>query len=216
MSTKKNRLIKKSIVSQDNYTELFDAVDIYPIFDPEFRVMLKQKFEGYYTNGHVKLTKMGVAHDKCWFINSGMVMGKMRINSRKTIPLLFKQGQFAILPDSFFYNQLPNCYFVACPDTHLLQMSLEDAKEVFEEFPKAKDLSLMIAAFHSRSLVDQAAIVGLPAKERVIELHRIYKDIVGPNRKVKLQDTHQANFLGMTKGTFSKLLKQIYGPTPES
>lgn len=210
MSTK-NRLIKKSIISQNNYNDLFNYLNMHPVYDPEFRVLLKQKLKGYYSCGHPKLTTVGIVHKKCWFINSGMVIGMTRVNNRNIISMIFKEGEFAILPDSFFYNHLPNCYFIACPDTHLLEMSSEDVKEVFERFPKARELFNMIIIFNAKNVLERAKLPRLPAKEGVIELHRLYRDIVGPNRKVKLMDVYQANFLGITKGTFSKILRQIYG-----
>lgn len=208
MSSPKN-LKKKEIISEISYNELFSYLTLHPMMDPQFNVVFRKKLTGWYSSGQAKLTTMDTIHRKCWFVNSGMIIALMGIGKRESLQLIFKAGKLAILPDSFFLNQMPNCYFLACPDTHLLEFSHEDLKEIFAEFPEAKDLSHLILSSNTANYMEKAVLTQFPPKERIIEFHRRYPDTFGANRKVKLQDRLQANYLDIDRSTYCRLQKQI-------
>ncbi|MBB5438562.1 hypothetical protein HDC92_002238 [Pedobacter sp. AK017] len=209
--SKKNKLIKKEIISDNSYNELFSYLNIHTIHDQEFQPTLKKMLVGYYTNGTAKISSINSIHTKCWFINSGMIVGVLRNNKGKIVVVIFKAGEIAILPDSFFNGEFPNCYFIAIPDTHLLEISADNIKVVFEMFPEANTLSNLIIASNTKNFMEKGELLQLPAKERIMELHKRYPDIQGRNRKIKLLDKCQASYIGVTESTFSKLLKEIYG-----
>lgn len=165
---------------------------------------------GQYSRGHMELTTLNSGNDKCWFINSGMIIGFQKRKNKNAVIVLFRAGEMAILPDSFFYGKTPICGFIACPDTHLLEINNESVQRLSRFFPVAREISNRIICSSMANLLERSELLDLRGKEAILEFHNRYPETKGPDRKIKLLDAYQASYLGMTKTTFSKLLKQIY------
>ena len=207
----KSKLIRKQYISDGSYKELFEYLCLhYMISKSGYYKLLKPQLVGRYSRGYMELNIRNSGNNKCWFINSGMIIGFQKRKNKKAVILLFKAGEMAILPDSFFYGKTPICRFIACPDTHLLEISNGTAQRLANFFPEAREISNRIICSSMANLVERSELLDLRGKEAIIEFHSRYPETKGPDKKVKLLDAYQASYLGMTKTTFSKLLKQIY------
>jgi hypothetical protein len=210
----RNKLIKKELISENSYNGLFNYLSLHPIDDPEFHIHLKKVLMGFYSQGYPKLSSMKTRNDKCWFINSGMVIGVVISKRKKVMVVIFKAGEIAILPDSFFYGALPSCYFIACPDTHLLEITTSAMDEVFKLFPDAHELSNKIVAANHKKFMEKGELCALSGKEAVIEFYERHPEVKGADAQIKLLNACLATYLGITEYTLCKLLKQIYGDEP--
>lgn len=207
----KSKLIEKQIISESSYNEFFRYLILHhTVAQPEYYELLKKLLIGRYSEGYTMLTTQNSGNDKCWFINSGMVLGLKHQKNKKDVLLIFKAGEMAILPNSYFYDKPPSCLLMACPDTHLLEISNKDAQELRHSFPDARELANKIGHSNEPHFIERAELSSLPGKDKILEFHARYPDTHGPSRKIELLDTYKASYLNMSPSTFSKLSKQIY------
>lgn len=207
----KSKLIEKQNISESSYNELFSYLNSHhPIHHLEYYELLRETLIGRISFGYTRLTTPDFGNDKCWFINSGMIIGFQKESSRKVAVLIFKAGEIAILPNSFFYDHSPFCWFMACPDTHLLEINSKDSQQRHHAFPEVRELSTKIGYSNLNNFMEKSELASLTGKEAILEFHARYPDTQGPSRKIKLLDAYQASYLTITPSTFSKLLKQIY------
>lgn len=212
----KSKLIEKQIISKNSYNELFDYLD-FPNSEKKagYQELLKTMITGRYSNGYTRLHTANFGKDKCWFINSGMVIGLQIQKHKQIVILIFKAGEIAILPNTFFYNDLPHCTLVACPETHLLEISYPTILKINAHFPETISVTGKMACASYNNFIEKSMLSSLPGKEAILEFHNRYPEVKGPDRKIKLLDIYQASYLGINNTTFSKLLKKVYWPATQ-
>lgn len=207
----KSKLIEKHIISKNSFNELFNYLDFQDSTKKAgYQELLTPMVTGRYSHGYTRLHTANFGKDRCWFINSGMVIGLQMQNHKQMVVLIFKAGEIAILPNTFFYNHMPHCTLVACPETHLLEISYPTIRKINALFPETVATTGKIACASYSNFIEKSELSSLPGKEAILEFHNRYPEVKGPDRKIKLLDIYQASYLGITNTTFSKLLKKVY------
>lgn len=113
MSTK-NELVKKCIISQNNYDYLFNYLNMHPVC---------------------------VVHKKCWFINSGMVIGMTRINNLNVVNMLLKQVNLPSCPTPSFTTIYPTVTSLPVPIPICLRWAVRMSKKCLNVFKKGRFFS---------------------------------------------------------------------------
>lgn len=88
-----SKLIEKQNISNNSYNELFNYLDFRGSQKKaEYQELLKPQLTGRYSRGYTKLHTSYLGRDKCWFINSGMIIGLQAEGHKDGALSIFKAG----------------------------------------------------------------------------------------------------------------------------
>ncbi|TCC97196.1 Crp/Fnr family transcriptional regulator [Pedobacter hiemivivus] len=207
---KKSSLVRKEQISPACYDQITKYFSMVSGDLDSFFPSLKDKLVGYYSSGRNILLRGGAVSDKCWFITEGLVVAYYydQLNEPVTFAI-FEAGEIAMLPDSYTGGQVSECYLMACPDTHLLEINAAVTKIIYELFPETERLGTLILAQQWKKIHQRDGLLRRKGKERVKQFYVAYPGIEGSGRKITLVQKIICSYLIITESSLSRLRKEI-------
>ena len=209
-SNSKGTLVKKDAVNAACFGQLFEALSQVPLDFDRFHAYLRSTITGHYTIGCPIILRAGDVSDKAWFITDGAVVAYfIDCRDRKIVNLFFKKGEFVVLPEEFMSGNPSTSFLMACPNTHLLEISAEDVKHAFVLFPETEQQYRMIIAKQAIKYKERDMLLSYLGIDRVREFFRRWPEFRDPNPKIIFSNRMISSYLQMTEISYSRLLKQI-------
>lgn len=206
-------MIRKHTISEASFKMLFDYLaSIFEMPYMDFQPHLRQKLVGYDCNGPEHLIWELDPVKKCWFIVKGMVMVYYSDFKKGTVVYqLFEAGEIAILHDEFVNGKLAESGMIAVAGSELLEITSRQMDVIHELFPKSMKLQNKIISGLSGKVRQREELLRMEARDKVKFFLKLYPQVKGKKRMVKLLDKDAASYLDMTEFTFSRLVKEIEG-----
>lgn len=205
----KSKIIDKKI-SNHSANQLFDYFNFEQTKKAVCHELLNTQVKGGYSSGYTRLMTPKTGSDRCWFINSGLIMGIQNSNENRVVMLLFRAGDLAVLPDAFLNGQECQYILVACPDANFIEISRDTVLQLQALVSNPMEIVNKIACAPYKNYTEKVELTNMEGKAAILELHKRHPELKGPRKKAYLQDKYQAKYLGMNGGTFCKLKKEIY------
>jgi len=211
---KNSSLNPKLNIKPEYVNELFDYLKSITDLNPVIFEQLKEKLTGHFAVGYPIIHRQGHVSQKCWFVNSGMVIAYSYDHSRHIAAhTIFKAGEIALIPDSFMTNNPSKDNLIACPDTQLIEISREHVQQMHDHFPETERLAKLIIAHQTGKVRRRDALLRYKGKERIQQFFQLFPQV--RHKEIKLMDRLSASYLMITEPSFSRLLKKIGKDLPE-
>jgi CRP-like cAMP-binding protein len=204
-------LIRKHTISEASYRMLFDYLaSVFEMPYMDFQPHLRQKLVGYDCKAPEHLIRELDAVKKCWFIVKGMVLVYYSDLKKGTVVYqLIEAGEIAILHDEFVNGKLAESGMIVVAGSELLEITSRQMDEIHELFPKSMKLQNKIISGLSGKVRQREELLRMEARDKVRAFHKLYPQVKGKKRKVRLLDKDAASYLDMTEFTFSRLAKEM-------
>lgn len=207
---KNSSLVPKSVIKAEYVNQLFDYLSGITDLNPKLFDQLRQKLTGHFAVGYPILQRQGEVNQKAWFVNSGMVIAYTHDHARHIAAhTIFKAGEIALIPDSFMTDKPSGDNLIACPDTQLIEIGRIDMQQIHIAFPETERLAKLVIAHQTAKIRRRDLLLRYKGKERILQFFRLFPQVQGPHKEIKLMDRLSASYLMITEPSFSRLLKKI-------
>ena len=206
---KNSALIRKELISHAYYEQYFNyLLKIYPDSAQCF-AQLKDRLVGYYSQGNPILLKAGAISDKSWYVCEGMVIAYYYDHNKVfSVYAIFEAGEIAQQPDSFMTGMPSDVFLMACPDTHLLELSATDIEEIYKIYPGTERISKMVLAYQWRKLQNRDRLMRFEGEDRVKQFYKIFPSVKLTDKK-KMMQKIISSYLIIKGPTLSRLRKKL-------
>lgn len=148
--------------------------------------------------------------DKAFFIARGFVFSYFYSNDQEIVAFrIFKEGEVALIPESFTSGNPALYSLMACANTRLLEISLTQDSYLYQLSTDGVIPVLQIVSLMFAKDVEKDKMLSLGRKESIRRFYELYPDLFG-NTSFQFRDMYIARHLNMNPVTFSRLRSQLF------
>lgn len=152
--------------------------------------------------------------ERAYFIAKGLVFAFFYNRDQEIVAFrIFKEGEVAMIPDSFMNGKVAEYSLMTCADTRLLEITRANAFDLYQTFPLMVMLTVQLLGDISIKDMDRDKVLSLGRKGSITRFYELYPELYG-NTSFQFRDMYIARFLNMNPVTFSRLRRKLFPNYP--